>query len=81
MTPMQTPDVINLLEQENPVVANLLIDYFGLHKQSKFHCNANLAFVGSSGTVWYPPDNSLRIHLRTRTVKLVCLHNLHIDKL
>jgi len=29
-------DAINLLQQENPVVANLLIDYFGLHKHRKF---------------------------------------------
>jgi len=35
-------NVITLLQQENPVVANLLIDYFGLHKPRKFililHC-------------------------------------------
>ena len=62
---METPDVINLL-QENPF---------------KFHCNVSIAFIGASGTVWYSLDDSLRIHLRTRMVKMVCLHNLHVDKL
>ena len=28
--------VIKLLREENPVVANLLIDYFEIHKQSKY---------------------------------------------
>jgi len=30
------PDMVNLLKKEDPTIANLLIDYFELHKPSKY---------------------------------------------
>lgn len=55
--------VVDLLKKENPIVANVLIDYFEIHKQSKFilcMCCCSLLWVQieSSGTIWYPPNES-----------------------
>jgi len=55
--------VLDLLKKENPIVANVLIDYFKIHKQSKFilcdvACSLLYVQIELSGTIWYPPNES-----------------------